>query len=62
MAPELYDQKHYFFCLKHRTVEDSENRCRSDQRLGPYKTRAEAERALEHARQNTEAWDAQDGD
>jgi hypothetical protein len=29
-------------------------------RMGPYATRAEAESALDRARERTEAWDAQD--
>ena len=31
-----------------------------DNLLGPYATRAEAEHALEHARENTERWDEED--
>jgi len=60
MSPEMWDTTKYWFCLKHRTVEDSNDRCRSDQRLGPYATRAEAEAALELAHKRTEEWDAED--
>ncbi len=36
----------WFFCLKHQTVEPRDG-CAERHRLGPYETRAEAERALE---------------
>lgn len=32
------------------------------ERLGPFATKEEAEMALEHARERSEAWDAQDED
>jgi hypothetical protein len=32
----------------------------NSERMGPYATRAEAESALDRARERTEAWDAQD--
>lgn len=46
----------YFFCLKHRAVEGEEG-CRAKDRLGPYATSAEAERALEKVAERNEAWD-----
>jgi hypothetical protein len=58
MAPEMWDEARFWFCLKHHTVESEEDRCRSDQRLGPYKSRQEAESALELARKRTEEWES----
>ena len=34
--------------------------CASKDRLGPYNSAAEAERALERVRERNEAWDAED--
>ncbi len=46
----------FWYCVKHRTVED-ENLCPPVDRLGPYDTREEAERALETAQERNEEWD-----
>ena len=55
----MEDEKHWWFCLRHKTVEPDAG-CPGRERLGPYATREEAERALETARRRTEEWDAQD--
>jgi hypothetical protein len=49
----------YWYCLTHGTVEEGVG-CRSGDRLGPYDSRADAERALERARERTAAEDARD--
>ncbi|GAA6525816.1 methionine aminopeptidase [Intrasporangium sp. DVR] len=41
-------------------VETDENRSRGAQVMGPYDTEVEAREALEHARERTEKWDAED--
>ncbi len=46
----------FWYCLKHRAVEGEEG-CRNADRLGPYPTHAEAERALEHVAERNESWD-----
>lgn len=46
----------YYFCLKHHTVE-AEDGCRAADRLGPYSSRQDAERALEKVQQRNEEWD-----
>ena len=46
----------WFYCVKHRRVESQEG-CKALDRLGPYPTRADAERALESAAERNEAWD-----
>ncbi len=46
----------YYYCLEHKTVEGGDG-CKAADRLGPYQTRDEAERALEKVRQRNEDWD-----
>ena len=43
--------------MKHERVEQGEDMCPPIDRLGPFATRAEAERALEKAEERNEAWD-----
>ena len=52
----------YWFCVKHKRVEQGEDMCPPIDRLGPYASQAEAERALEKAAERNEEWDAQDED
>jgi len=47
----------YWWCLKHSQVEGERDGCPNTERLGPYDTQEEAERALERARERTVAWD-----
>ncbi len=47
----------YWFCLTHRAVEIRGEFCPNNDRLGPYATRADAERALEKVKERNEAWD-----
>jgi hypothetical protein len=49
----------WYYCLRHRTVEPREG-CRAADRLGPYPDRETAARALEIARERTEAADSAD--
>jgi len=53
-------QQHWWFCVKHQTVE-SDTVCPAKDRLGPYPTKEAAEHALETVRQRNEEWDRQDG-
>lgn len=46
----------YWFCLRHHAVETGAG-CGPADRLGPYPTPAEAERALEKVQERNEAWD-----
>jgi hypothetical protein len=46
----------FFYCVRHHAVEGVDG-CAPIDRLGPYDTRAEAERALEKARERNEQWD-----
>jgi hypothetical protein len=54
----MNDQQ-WYYCLKHHTVEGPEG-CRAADRLGPYPAREAAARALEIARERTEAADQAD--
>ncbi|WP_370619039.1 hypothetical protein [Mumia sp. Pv 4-285] len=46
----------FYYCIKHHAVEGEEG-CKAIDRLGPYDTREEAERALELAQERNEQWD-----
>ena len=46
----------YWYCLNHHRVEGVDG-CANKDRMGPYATEAEAERALEKAAERTEEWD-----
>ena len=53
----------FWWCLTHSTVESNagdEVPCKSDNRLGPYPSREQAERAEASVRARTEAEDARD--
>lgn len=50
------NDKQWWFCLKHQSVEHGDA-CANAERLGPYATREEAERALTTAAERTDAWD-----
>ena len=50
----------YWYNVDKGQVEDDSNKSSGDQLLGPYTSQDEASKALEHARQNTEKWDAED--
>ncbi len=47
----------YYYCLVHSQVEPADSGCRNEDRLGPYATRAEAERALDKVAKRNESWD-----
>jgi hypothetical protein len=50
----------FYWCLKHNKVETGDDLCRSADRLGPFSSRADAERALDTVRARNESWDAED--
>jgi len=52
----------FFYNTVTHAVEELENKSQVKDLLGPYATRAEAERALETARSRTEAWDREDAE
>ncbi|WP_019630933.1 hypothetical protein [Actinomadura atramentaria] len=55
------DDGDWWFCLRHGKVEHGAG-CPDKDRMGPYRTEAEAAGALERARQRNETWDGQDDD
>ncbi len=46
----------HWFCLTHRRVEGRDG-CKNADRLGPYPTAAEAERALDRVAERNDDWD-----
>jgi hypothetical protein len=51
------DEGHeWYYCVKHHRVEE-EVGCQAKDRLGPYRTREEAEHALEKVRERNAAWE-----
>ncbi|KGN38987.1 hypothetical protein [Knoellia subterranea] len=50
----------YWYNIATKQVETDENRSRNDDVMGPYDTEEAARNALATARDNTEAWDAED--
>ena len=51
----------FWFCLKHHAVEPQDG-CAYKDRLGPYPSHAEAERALEKVKERNEKWDREDAE
>lgn len=49
----------WYYCLVHQRVEPEEG-CANAERLGPYATEAEAQHALETAKERNDAFDAGD--
>lgn len=45
----------WYYCLEHRKVEEGPE-CPAKDRMGPYASRTEAERALEIAAERNEEW------
>lgn len=56
MDSENASTDRWYFCLKHHAVEPPRG-CPGADRLGPYASREEAERALEIVAERNEAWD-----
>ena len=50
----------YWYNLTTGQVESEDNKSQSDDLMGPYDSHAEASKALDTARQRTEAWDEED--
>ncbi len=46
----------WYYCLEHEKSEPEDGRANSE-RMGPYVTQAEADRAIEHAAQRNAAFD-----
>jgi len=47
----------FWYCVRHKRVEDESNLCPPIDRLGPYALHEEAEHALEVAERRNEEWD-----
>ncbi|WP_432096149.1 hypothetical protein [Streptomyces sp. bgisy100] len=46
----------WFYCLQHKKVEEGPE-CPAEDRLGPYPTRGDAERAMETAAERNREWE-----
>ncbi len=53
----MADQDWWFDLKTHSAVQDSKSSSKAVDRLGPYPSREEAERALEKVQERNEAWD-----
>jgi hypothetical protein len=54
------ERTQFWFNVRTGQVEELARKSQSKDLLGPYETRGEAEQALEHAHERTEAWDEDD--
>jgi hypothetical protein len=52
-------QDEWYWCLEHKAVEGADG-CRAEVRMGPYRTRAEAEHWKDKVEARNEAWEAED--
>ena len=50
----------WWYNVRTRQVEQGRGHSRGEDRLGPYQTREEAERALDTVRARNETWEAED--
>lgn len=58
--PDDDARQSWYFCLRHKRVEDSATRCGSDLLMGPYESRDAAERYADTAAKRNDAWEAED--
>jgi hypothetical protein len=54
------DEPHFWFNIRTGKVETEYDKSRGQDLMGPYASQAEAEQALQHAAERTEAWDEED--
>jgi hypothetical protein len=50
----------YYWCLKHNRVETDDNKCSSDNLLGPYETEQDARLGLQRLHERNRKIDAED--
>ncbi len=50
----------FFWCLRHDRVEEGDQACEPDQRMGPYSSHEEAARWREKKDARNEKWDRED--
>ena len=50
----------YFWCLDHKKVESGDERCSSNQALGPYPSAEDASHAIDRVAERNDAWDEDD--
>jgi len=50
----------FYFCLEHDRVETEANKCRADNRMGPYPTEEAARNWKSQVEERNDAWDDAD--
>ena len=50
----------WYWCLKHERVEEAEEACRAEDRMGPYPSREAATHWKEKVDERNEKWDEED--
>lgn len=50
----------WFWCLRHGRAEPASEVCRAKDRMGPYRSKSEAEHWRERVEERNAAWDAED--
>ncbi len=55
----MFKRERFYWCVTHERVEPRKG-CPSKDRLGPYKTKEEAEAAIDRVRKRNAEWDAED--
>jgi hypothetical protein len=53
----MSDDGDFFFCTRHQRVEPRGDSCSARDLLGPYRTEADASRALEKVQERNREWD-----
>lgn len=59
-ASDTQESGAWYWCLSHGRVEDSDNACRGDDRLGPYESAEAASQWKERSTARNEKWDKED--
>jgi hypothetical protein len=54
-----FKRERFYWCLEHERVEPRKG-CPFKDRLGPYKTREEAENAIDRVEERNSAWEAEE--
>lgn len=61
-APEarMSDNEQFYWCMDHARVETHADRCKADNRMGPYPTRQAAQNWREKVEDRNDAWADED--
>lgn len=56
----LTESNEWYWCLEHQRVEAADQSCPPDRRMGPYRTREEAQNWRDKVESRNEQWDEED--